>query len=39
LEVYRLRTGISWFEAKTDIIRAAMRLFLAHPTITLASTA
>ena len=39
LEVHRLRTGISWFEAKTGIIRSAMRLFLAHPTITLGSTA
>ena len=39
LEVHRLRTGISWFEAKTDIIRAAMRMFLAHPTISLESTA
>lgn len=39
LEVHRLRTGISWFEAKTDIVRAAMRMFLAHPTISLESTA
>jgi hypothetical protein len=39
LEVYRLQTGISWFEAKTGIIRSAMRLYLAHPTITLGSTA
>jgi len=39
LEAYRLQSGISWFEAKTGIIRSAMRLFLAHPTITLASTA
>ncbi len=31
--------GISWFEAKTGIIRSAMRLYLAHPTITLGSTA
>lgn len=39
LEDYRLRTGISWFDAKSGIIRSAMRLFLAHPTITLGSTA
>lgn len=39
LEVYRLRTGISWFDAKSGIIRSAMRLYLAHPTITLGSTA
>ena len=39
LEVHRLHTGISWFEAKTGIIRSAMRLYLAHPTITLSSTA
>jgi len=39
LEAHRLQTGISWFEAKTDIIRSAMRLYLAHPTITLGSTA
>ena len=39
LEVHRLRTGISWFEAKTGIIRSAMRFYLAHPTITLGSTA
>jgi hypothetical protein len=39
LEAHRLQTGISWFEAKTGIIRSAMRLYLAHPTITLGSTA
>jgi len=39
LEAHRLRTGISWFDAKTGIIRSAMRLYLAHPTITLGSTA
>jgi hypothetical protein len=39
LEVHRLRTGVSWFEAKTGIIRSAMRLYLVHPTITLGSTA
>jgi len=39
LEIHRLRTGISWFEAKKGIIRSAVRLYLAHPTITLGSTA
>lgn len=39
LEAHRLQTGISWFVAKTDIIRSAMCLYLAHPTITLGSPA
>jgi putative transposase len=39
LEAHRLRAGISWFEAKTGIIRSAMCLYLAHQTITLSSTA
>jgi putative transposase len=39
LEAYRLSTGVSWFEAKTGIIRSAIRLYLAHPSITLCSTA
>lgn len=39
LEVHRLHSGISWFEAKIGIIRSAMRQYLAHPTITLHSTA
>ena len=39
LELYRKRTGISWFEAKTSIIRAAIRSYLAHPDFTLCSTA
>jgi putative transposase len=39
LEVHRLQTQISWFEAKASIVRHAMQLYLAHPTITLASTA
>ena len=39
LEVHRLHSGISWFDAKTGIIRSAMRAYLAHPTITLGSTA
>ncbi len=39
LEQHRLVTGVSWWEAKTDIIREAVRLYLAHPCYTLASTA
>jgi len=39
LELHRLHVGISWFEAKTGIIRSAMRQYLAHPTITLQPTA
>lgn len=39
LEVHRLLSGISWFEAKTAIIRSAMQQYLAHPTITLLPTA
>ena len=39
LEQHRVVTGTSWWEAKTDIIRAAIRLYLAHPRYTLASTA
>lgn len=39
LEAYRLQTGISWLDAKTGIIRSAMKMYLAHPTITLTTTA
>ena len=39
LEVYRLRTGVSWYEAKLSIIRDAIRSHLAHPTYVLPSTA
>ena len=39
LEAHRLHLGISWFEAKTSIIRSAICQYLAHPTITLHSTA
>lgn len=31
LESHRLRTGVSWFEAKTVIIREAVRAYLANP--------
>jgi hypothetical protein len=39
LEVHRIRTGISCFEAKTSIIRDAVRAYLAQPLFVLASTA
>ncbi len=39
LEVHRSQSGVSWFEAKTGIIRSAMRSYLAHPSLTLCSTA
>jgi hypothetical protein len=39
LEVHRLRTGISWFEAKTTIVREAVRAYLAQPLYTQTSTA
>jgi hypothetical protein len=39
LEVHRMRSGISWFKARSGIIRAAMRAYLAHPSISLEATA
>lgn len=36
LEWHRFTTGISWFEAKTRIIRDAVRAYLARPSLTLA---
>jgi hypothetical protein len=39
LEIHCYRTGISWFEAKTSIIREAVRVYLAKPLYTLNSTA
>lgn len=36
LEQHRLVTGVSWWEAKTAIIRAAIRHYLARPRYTLA---
>jgi putative transposase len=35
LQLHRLRTGVSWWEAKTSIIREAVRHYLAAPTYTL----
>jgi putative transposase len=32
LEWHRFTTGVSWFEAKTRIVRDAVRAYLAHPT-------
>jgi putative transposase len=39
LEVHRKATGISWYEAKTDIIREAVRAYLANPLFILNPTA
>ena len=39
LECHRLRTGVSWFEAKASIVRDAIRAYLAHPRYLLSSTA
>ena len=39
LECHRLQTGVSWFEAKRQIVRDAIRDYLAHPTCQLWSTA
>ena len=39
LEVHRLETGVSWYEAKTDIIREAVRRYLKQPIYMLRPTA
>ena len=39
LEVHRLKTGMSWYEAKTGLIRDAIRQYLAEPLYLLNSTA
>ena len=39
LEVQRLGTGVSWWAAKTAIIRTAIRAYLAAPLDTLTATA
>lgn len=39
LEFHRIQQGISWFEAKTSIIREAIRAYRNHPHITLVTTA
>jgi putative transposase len=33
LESHRLQTGISWYQAKFDIVRDAIHDYLAHPSI------
>jgi len=38
LEYHFYTTGISWYEAKTEILRAAVRTYLACPTIILPTT-
>ena len=38
IERYCFFTGISWFEAKTSIIRHAVRAYLAKPIYTLNPT-
>lgn len=39
LEANRLATGISWYEAKLDIVRDAIRYYLARPTVKLKANA
>lgn len=31
LEVHRLRTGVSWYEAKTAIVRESIRKYMQQP--------
>jgi hypothetical protein len=39
LEYHRWRWSLSLFNAKLDIVRAAVRFYVAHPTYCLPSTA
>jgi len=39
LECHRLQTSVSWFEAKRQIVRDAIRAYLANPSYQLSSTA
>lgn len=39
LEINRIKTGISWYEAKLSIIRSAVRLYLAKPSYSFTSNA
>jgi len=39
LEAYRLRTGVSWYEAQAAILREAIRRYRAHPRYALQPTA
>ncbi|MDE1728306.1 MAG: hypothetical protein KGI02_08005 [Thaumarchaeota archaeon] len=38
LETYRIETGTSWYDAKNDIIRSAIRRYLSSPFCDLGST-
>jgi len=38
-EVFRLKTGKSWYEAKTSIIREVLKAYLSHPNYTPTPTA
>ena len=39
LEAHRLSAGVSWYESKANIIRSALRDYLANPKYTLHPTA
>ena len=39
LEAHRLSAGVSWYESKANIIRSALRDYLAYPKYTLHPTA
>jgi len=39
LEWHRFTTGVSWFEAKMEIVRDAVRAYLARPTLNLPGSA
>ena len=39
LEVHRLRTGVSWYEAKTAVVRESVRQYLQQPLYLINSTA
>ena len=39
LEAHRLSAGVSWYESKANIIRPALRDYLAYPKYTLHPTA
>jgi len=39
LELHWFNTGISWYEAKTSIVRDAVRAYLACPRLTLSPSA
>ena len=39
LELHRLRTGTSWYETKTSLVRGAIRSYLSNPTLLLGPTA